>query len=171
MLTGGRTRLSRGFTGRSHDHNLGKCNDPRRDRSGLRPDLPGRRVSIVCGLPDRGPEDQPQDVSLGRPSHGITLSWDAVITECQRPYRLAWRSVRGFQNSGAYTLTRSPQGTAVSLRIEYHLPSQFLEALTLPLADRLTRALAAQILARVKRKLESEANQSGTAAPSPVTSP
>ena len=104
-------------------------------------------------------------------AHGITLSWNAVITECRRPYRLAWRSVRGFQNSGAYTLTRSPQGTAVSLRIEYHLPSQFLEALTLPLADRLTRALAAQILARVKRKLESEANQSGTAAPSPVTSP
>ena len=104
-------------------------------------------------------------------AHGITLSWNAVITECRRPYRLTWRSVRGFQNSGAYTLTRSPQGTAVSLRIEYHLPSQFLEALTLPLADRLTRALAAQILARVKRKLESEANQSGTAAPSPVTSP
>ena len=100
-------------------------------------------------------------------AHGITLSWDAVITECRRPYRLAWRTVRGFQNSGAYTLTRS----AVSIRLEYHLPRQFLETLTAPLADRLTHSLAAQILARVKRKLESKANKSGTGAPPPVTTP
>ena len=99
---------------------------------------------------------------------GITLEWDSVITECRRPFRLAWRSVLGLQNSGAYTLTRSPQGTEVSIRIEYHLPSQFLEALTAPLAEPLAHSLAAQILARVKRKLEFEA-RSAAAARSPVT--
>ncbi len=99
---------------------------------------------------------------------GIPLTWDSAITECQRPFRLAWRSVRGMQNSGAYTLARSPQGTTVSILIEYHLPSEFLEVLAAPFAQMLTRSLAAQILARVKRQLESQANRPRAAIPAVV---
>ena len=99
---------------------------------------------------------------------GITLTWDSVITECRQPFRLAWRSVRGLQNSGTYTLTRSPQGTEVSILIDYHLPSEFLEALTAPLVEPLAHSLAAQILQRVKRKLEAEATGSGAAARTPI---
>jgi uncharacterized membrane protein len=95
---------------------------------------------------------------------GITLSWDSVITGSRRPFQLAWRSVRGVQNSGAYTLSRSPHGTEVTISIDYHLPSRFLEALTAPLAEPLMHSLATQILERVKRKLESEANRSEPAA-------
>lgn len=100
---------------------------------------------------------------------GITLSWDSIITEFRRPYRLGWRSIRGFQNAGAYTLTRTPEGTQVTIRIEYHLPSQILETLAAPLAEPLTHSLAAQILARVKGQLESAAMRSE--APIPVATP
>ncbi len=102
-------------------------------------------------------------------ARGITLTWDSIITEYQRPVRLAWKSIRGLQNSGVYTLTRSAHGTLVSILIEYHLPSEFLERLTAPLAAPLTHSLAAQILARVKRQVESGAspNREETAAGKP----
>lgn len=94
-------------------------------------------------------------------ARGLTLTWDSIITEYQRPVRLAWRSIRGLHNSGAYTLTRSTRGTAVSILIEYHLPSEFLERLAAPLAAPLTHSLAAQILARVKRQVESSVSPNG----------
>lgn len=99
-------------------------------------------------------------------ARGITLTWDSIMTEYQRPVRLAWKSIRGLQNSGAYTLTRSAQGTTVSILIEYHLPSEFLESLTAPLAAPLTHSLAAQILARVKRQIESGASPNREEIPS-----
>jgi uncharacterized membrane protein len=85
---------------------------------------------------------------------GITLSWDSVITEYQRPVRLAWRSIRGLQNSGAYTFARAMQGTTVTMLMELHLPSKMLERLTAPLVQPLSNSIATQILARVKRRLE-----------------
>ncbi len=105
-------------------------------------------------------------VARGR---GITLTWDSIITEYQRPVRLAWRSIRGLRNSGAYTLTRSTRGTTVSILIEYHLPGEFLERLAAPLAAPLARSLAARVLARVRRELESgvSANREKTPAAKP----
>lgn len=102
-------------------------------------------------------------------ARGITLTWDSIITDYQRPVRLSWRSIRGLQNSGTYTLARSAQGTAVSIVIEYHLPSEFLERLTAPLAAPMTHSLVAQILERVKRHLESgvSPNREETAAGKP----
>jgi uncharacterized membrane protein len=102
---------------------------------------------------------------------GITFTWDSVITEFRRPVRLAWRSVRGLQNAGAYTLRQLPQGTEVSIRIEYHLPGHFLEALTAPFAEPLAHSIAAQILERVKRRLESEAHPQSTLAGAPAAPP
>lgn len=100
---------------------------------------------------------------------GITVRWDSVITECRRPVRLVWRSIRGLQNSGAYTLRQLPQGTEVSIQIDYHLPSHFLEALTAAFAEPLAHSIAAQILERVKRKLESEPHRPGTYTRAPRT--
>lgn len=85
---------------------------------------------------------------------GITLEWDSAVTEFKRPTRLAWRSIRGFANSGAYTLVPSPAGTLVSISMQFSFPSRLLEKLTAPLVIPLTRALAAGILARVKQRLE-----------------
>ncbi len=85
---------------------------------------------------------------------GIRLEWDSVVTEFKRPTRLAWRSIRGFANSGAYTLVPSPTGTLVSISMQFNFPSRLLEKLTAPLVIPLTRALAAGILARVKQRVE-----------------
>jgi uncharacterized membrane protein len=85
---------------------------------------------------------------------GITLEWDSVVTELKRPTRLAWRSIRGVANSGAYTLAASPAGTLVSISLQFSFPSRLVEALTAPLVIPLTRAQAAGILARVKQRLE-----------------
>jgi hypothetical protein len=64
---------------------------------------------------------------------GITLEWDSVVTEFKRPTRLAWRSIRGVANSGAYTLAASPAGTLVSISLQFSFPSRLVEALTAPL--------------------------------------
>lgn len=89
-------------------------------------------------------------------ARGLTLTWASVITEFERPVRLAWKSVRGLQNWGAYTLTRSPRGTIVSILIGYHLPGAILEEFAAPLTERLMRSLAAQVLAEVKRRFEAD---------------
>jgi ubiquinone/menaquinone biosynthesis C-methylase UbiE/ribosome-associated toxin RatA of RatAB toxin-antitoxin module len=87
-------------------------------------------------------------------AHGIRLEWDSVVTDCERPKRLAWRSIKGVVNSGGYTLTPLPGGTRVSFSLEYRFPSRLLEKLLGPLITRLTRNTAVEILGRVKRRLE-----------------
>ena len=87
-------------------------------------------------------------------AHGIRLEWDSVVTERERPKRLAWRSIRGVVNSGGYTLTPLPGGTRVSFSLEYRFPSRLLGMLLGPLITRLTRNTAVEILGRVKRRLE-----------------
>jgi uncharacterized membrane protein len=85
---------------------------------------------------------------------GIALEWDAIVTERDRPRRIAWRSVEGFVNSGRYELSPTPTGTAVSISIEYEFPSRLVEKLLSRLVRPLVRDAAAQILARVKQRLE-----------------
>lgn len=86
--------------------------------------------------------------------HGFTLSWDSRITEFHRPDRLAWRSIRGFENSGEYKLTKKPSGTKVELSIEYKFDGLPLAGLMEALVTPVTRAAAAAILEKVKRRLE-----------------
>lgn len=86
--------------------------------------------------------------------HGFTLDWDSKITEFRRPARLAWRSIRGFENSGAYDLTTVPGGTRVVLTIEYSFAGIPLGGLMELLVTPVTRVAAAEILRRVKEQLE-----------------
>lgn len=44
---------------------------------------------------------------------GAELNWDSVVTERVRPKRIAWKSIRGLDNSGSFTLQPSPAGTLV----------------------------------------------------------
>jgi uncharacterized membrane protein len=88
---------------------------------------------------------------------GVTLTWDSVITEYERPTRIAWRSINGFANSGAYALTLTPNGTEVSINIEYGFPGTLSALMVTPLV----RAYAAQILHRVKQRLEAANPSSG----------
>ena len=92
---------------------------------------------------------------------GITLEWDSVVTEFKRPTRLAWRSIRGLKNSGAYTLMPSHGGTHVSISMEFSFPNRLLERLLRPLTLPITRAIAAGILAHVKQRLEADDYASG----------
>ena len=85
---------------------------------------------------------------------GFTLSWDSTITEFHRPVRLAWRSIRGFKNSGTYKLTKIAGGTKVELSIEYSLQAGALGRLMEALVTPVTHAAAAAILQRVKERLE-----------------
>jgi len=86
--------------------------------------------------------------------HGFTLSWDSKITEFRRPARLAWRSVRGFDNSGAYDLTSVAGGTKVDLSIDYSFEGIPLGGLMELLVTPVTRAAATEVLRRVKERLE-----------------
>lgn len=85
---------------------------------------------------------------------GLTVSWNSVITEFHRPTRLAWRSTRGFKNSGTYRLTKIREGTRVELTIEYNFQGGLLDGLMETLVFPLARAAAASILAKVKARLE-----------------
>jgi uncharacterized membrane protein len=91
---------------------------------------------------------------------GITLHWDSVITDCVRPTHIAWRSVRGFANSGAYSLASIPGGTRVSITIEYSLPDQAIAKLLAPFIAPLIDKSASEVLRRVKRQLEGAADDS-----------
>ena len=86
---------------------------------------------------------------------GFTLTWDSIISEFHRPTRLAWKSIRGFRNSGVYTLTPIPEGTKVEICTEYSFQNQWMEKLLAPLVKPIMRAATRDILARVKDRLES----------------
>jgi uncharacterized membrane protein len=86
---------------------------------------------------------------------GITLQWDSVITDYVRPTRIAWRSVSGFPNVGAYSLASIAGGTKVSITIEYRFPNRLVAMLLAPLGAPLVRTYAGEILQCVKHRLES----------------
>ena len=87
---------------------------------------------------------------------GVTLTWDSIISEFRRPTRLSWRSMRGFENTGTYTLARSPAGTRVDLVIDYRMTGALVGDGIARLLTPVTRAAARSILTRVKERLEGE---------------
>ena len=87
---------------------------------------------------------------------GLSLEWDAVVTENLRPRRFAWQSINGFNNSGYYTLIPSEAGTKLILVMEYHLPVTILEKAMSILSDAFIKKVEDEILSRVKERLERE---------------
>lgn len=85
---------------------------------------------------------------------GVRLAWDSRVTEFRRPQRIAWRSIKGFENSGAYSLRKVAGRTRVELQIDYRFPGGALGRLMEGLVAPVTRAAAAAILERVRRRLE-----------------
>lgn len=85
---------------------------------------------------------------------GITLDWDATITECERPKRFGWRSIRGIENRGTYDLQATPDVTRVVFTMEYRLANRLVEATVAPLVEPLIRRVSADILNAVKDRLE-----------------
>jgi len=81
-----------------------------------------------------------KDVSIKSPglSHwkvelaGVTLEFDAEITQMEENKRLAWKSVSGIENSGFINFEEVPQGCQVTVHFSY-TP----ETLPQQLADRL----------------------------------
>ncbi len=85
---------------------------------------------------------------------GITLEWDAVVTECECPKRFAWHSIRGIENQGVYELQATPKGTRVTFFMSYDLKNPLVEAAVAPLAEPLIRRVNAEVLNAVKVRLE-----------------
>lgn len=85
---------------------------------------------------------------------GITLDWDAMVTECERPKRFVWHSISGIENRGEYALQATPEGTQVAFSMNYRLSNPLLEAAVAPLAEPLIRHVSTEILSAVKARLE-----------------
>lgn len=87
---------------------------------------------------------------------GLSLDWDAEITDFVRPERFGWRAIRGIHNSGTYHLTPIDHGTTVSFTMEYRLQHHALERVIAPLVEPLIQRVSAEILHAVKARLETE---------------
>ena len=94
---------------------------------------------------------------------GFPLEWNAVITERERPRRLAWRTITGMHNAGSYTLAPVEAGTEVSFVMQYELPELFAEMVLAPVLDPLVQHMETNILEAIKRRLEQQQASRNTA--------
>ena len=85
---------------------------------------------------------------------GIPLEWNALVTERDRPRRLAWRAITGVTNSGSYTLTPVDAGTQISFVMQYALPEHLMEGVLAHVLDPLVRDMETDILEAIRRRLE-----------------
>jgi len=60
---------------------------------------------------------------------GMQLDFDAEITELKENKYLAWKSIKGLKNSGHVSFEEVPEGTKVTLSINYE-PQSYPEMLT-----------------------------------------
>lgn len=86
---------------------------------------------------------------------GITLTWEAEVTESERPSRFAWRSVRGVRNSGSYVLKETNGNTLVEFEIDYSLSENpIVNALVSPVESLIGARVYKEFLSRVKEAAE-----------------
>ncbi|WP_043526277.1 SRPBCC family protein [Litchfieldella xinjiangensis] len=87
--------------------------------------------------------------------HAVGMDWtfDVAITECVPPERLAWESLSGVSNRGCYRLKRIPEGTEVTLSLEYQIKNKLLERAVNRAARPLVNKVSGQILSRVESRL------------------
>lgn len=85
---------------------------------------------------------------------GLSLSFEVEVTERTPHERLAWRSVTGVHNRGAYRLTAVEGGTRITLTLEYSLKSRLMEKMVNKAATPLVRKLSNEIVGRVEARLK-----------------
>lgn len=89
---------------------------------------------------------------------GISISWDAEITDEQEGKRIAWRSLEGatVRNEGSVDFKEAPagRGTEVRVRLEYHPPAGVIGAAVAKLFGEEPSQQIAEDLRRFKRQLE-----------------
>jgi uncharacterized membrane protein len=85
---------------------------------------------------------------------GVALEWDSIITEAKPAARLAWRSIRGVENCGAFSLSPVAAGTRVDFTMSYHLRSRIMEKLLEGTIAAIGENVADDILVRIRRQLE-----------------
>lgn len=88
---------------------------------------------------------------------GVEWNWDSVITERIAPERIAWKSVRGLENSGCFTLKSTPEGTSVTFTMGFQIPGRLLEMALAPILMPTVRKAAARIMKQVKFVIETRA--------------
>ncbi|MGQ7249409.1 SRPBCC family protein [Halomonas sp. V046] len=87
--------------------------------------------------------------------HALGMDWtfDVEVTEKSPPHRLAWESLDGVSNSGRYDLEAVPEGTRVSLTLDYTIRNRLLEKAVNRAARPLVGKVSRQILERVEARL------------------
>lgn len=85
---------------------------------------------------------------------GVPLTWDAVVTDKQRPRRFAWSTVRGVENGGVFVLAPADGGTEVRFTMRYRFANPLLEGLMGAIAAPLMRRVAVELLERIRARLE-----------------
>lgn len=84
---------------------------------------------------------------------GMDWSFDVRITEVLAPKVLAWESVKGVSNQGRYTLEPVPEGTRVTLTVEYQIRNRLLEKAVNKAAQPITNQVSRQILDKIEARL------------------
>ncbi len=114
----------------------------------------GLYSKLIDSIRETAPKTYHWKAKLG----GISIEWDAVVIEEYRPRRFAWHSIKGFKNSGSYTLTPSHSGTTVCFEMEFSLQLSILEKALSPLSERYMNKLSEDILSEIKKRLEESNN-------------
>ena len=87
---------------------------------------------------------------------GITLTWEAVVTESTRPVRYAWASTGGVFNRGSYTIrpSGSPSGAKieVTFEMEYRLADSPLGEVLSPVLSPVISAVAGELMERIEKE-------------------
>ncbi|MFC7367077.1 SRPBCC family protein [Vreelandella zhaodongensis] len=84
---------------------------------------------------------------------GMDWSFDVEVTEISPPYVLAWESLDGVRNQGRYQLRAVPEGTEVSLTLQYEIRNRLMEKAVNRAARPLVGKVSRQILERVEARL------------------
>lgn len=84
---------------------------------------------------------------------GMNWSFDVQVTEVSPPSVMAWESVNGVRNQGRYELSAVPEGTRVTLTVEYHIRNRLVEKAVNRAAKPLVNQVSRQILERVEARL------------------
>ena len=87
--------------------------------------------------------------------HAIGMDWsfDVQITERRAPTVLAWESVDGVRNHGRYLLESVPEGTRVTLAVDYQIRNRLLEKAVNKAAQPIANKVSQQILERIEARL------------------